>query len=97
MAYPDYLDPVEREIIDRIIKDVLAAGHTIWVEDGEEIALKRSTDYEAITAEIAATCETTLIIETPDGVGHIWLIHGNGCDVVSDWTSSAEPFLTETF
>lgn len=35
---------VEREIAQRVIKDVLAAGYTISVNDGEETTLKRSTD-----------------------------------------------------
>ena len=66
MAYPSHLDPVEREIIDRAIRDVLDSGHMISVHDGEEYPIRRSRDYAAITAEIAATCETTLVIESLD-------------------------------
>jgi hypothetical protein len=95
MPYPAHLDPVEREIIDRLIRDVLAAGHVIWVHDGDAVVLRRSSDHDEIASRIATSFETTLIIESAPDLAWIWLIHGNGCDVIGDWTPSAEPFLTE--
>ena len=45
---------------------------------------------------IAATCETTLVIESLDRhrVGWVWLIHGNGCDVVTDYTQSVDALMS---
>jgi hypothetical protein len=95
MPCPAHLDPDEREIIDRLIRDVLAAGYMIWVHDGDEVVLRRSASHDEITEHIATSHETTLILERPPTVAWIWLIHGNGGDVISDWTPSAEPFLRE--
>jgi hypothetical protein len=96
MAYPEhYLAPhldTERAIVDRLIRAALGRGWTISVFDGEEWSLKRSTDYEAITAEVCATDETTLNFRDPVApaqIGRVWLIHGNGADVISDCTANA--------
>lgn len=85
-SYTTHLDQTERRIIDAIIKEALAEGMTISVYDGDEWAVRKSTDYKQITAEIAATDETTLRIRSSDGkkIGDILLIHGNGEEVISD-------------
>lgn len=85
MAYPEYIDPIEQQIIDVIVKKALAAGHTISVYGEGELDLKQSNDYEEITSHIAACDLTELIIH---GVGKgLWvmLVHGNGCDVLVDY------------
>lgn len=92
-AYPHHISPVERQIIDAIICDALDMGYLVSVHDGEEWAIKASGDYSAITREIAATDETMLRIRRPGAgnhtvVGNVWLIHGNGCDVIADYTDS---------
>lgn len=97
MAYPaHYLKShlkTERDIVDRLIRAALDRGYLISVHDGEEYtAVKRSADYEAITAEVAATDETIFVIRTADHVrlGSVTLIHGNDADVISDYTDNAE-------
>jgi hypothetical protein len=89
MAYPDHIDTTERRIISRILKDALAAGYTVSVFDGEEWPVKSSTKLGEITAEIAATDETTLRFRK-DGasIGSLLLVHGNGCDVICDYTAT---------
>lgn len=85
-AYPDhFLNSTERKIVDKIITDALAAGYLISVFDGEAWALKPSSDYVVITADIAATDMTQLRFRK-DGkvIGSVLLIHGNGADVIAD-------------
>ena len=93
MAYASfYAEPHlddERAIVDRLIRKALELGYTVGVHDGEELALSRSSDYEAITSRVAMTDETHLIFRlggTLDQklVGKVYLVHGNGEDVVSD-------------
>jgi pimeloyl-CoA synthetase len=88
-AYPDHLDRNERKVIDRLIKDALAIGCTISVHDGEEFAIRSSDDYAAITAEVAATDETTLRVRDGDLHAAIFLVHGNlPSEVISDMTDT---------
>lgn len=97
MAYPDHYMAEhlteERAIVDRIIRDALRRGYLITVSDGEEVALRWCNNYESITAEVAATDMTTLTL-FPDShakaIGNIFLIHGNGGDVVGDYTDNPE-------
>ncbi|RWI06830.1 MAG: hypothetical protein EOQ89_03615 [Mesorhizobium sp.] len=90
MAFPEHANATEKRIITAILKRALAANYTVSVYDGEEWALKRSTDLEAITAECHATDETTLRMRDADGnvVGSIFLVHGNEEDVISDHTDN---------
>lgn len=92
MAFPTHIDPTERRIISKMVKDALAAGHSISVFDGEEWPIERATDYGKITAEIAATDETTLRFFTREGgaIGGVLLVHGNGAEVISDHTANPE-------
>jgi hypothetical protein len=102
MAYPHHIRDDEKKIVDKIIRKALDAGLYISVEDGVEWALRFSQDYDAITAEIAATDVTMLRIRSQveeEGVikrpilGDVILIHGNGEDVIHD--HSANEFMEE--
>lgn len=87
--YPEWVSPVERDIITQVLRKALAKGYTVSLCDGEEYPLIRSTDMKAITAEIAATDQTYLIFrEDGQQRGWIWLVHGNHEDVVSDYTDN---------
>lgn len=96
--YTKHLSDIERDVIDDLIREALAQGALISVYDGEEWALSRSTDYRRITSEIAATDETTIGIRLRDDamgwalrkVGTVFLVHGNGAEVVSDYTDVPE-------
>lgn len=94
--YPDWLTGIERDVIDDLIREALMQGARISVYDGEEWALSRSTDYRRITSEIAATDETTICLRKPDEtgalrrIGTVFLVHGNGAEVVSDYTDVPE-------
>ena len=84
----------ERAIVDRLIRGGLERGYLVSVNDGEEWALSKSSDYAAITAEVAATDVTILRFTDPaqadrtKGCGNVLLIHGNDLDVVSDHTDN---------
>lgn len=87
MAFPDYLEKTEASIIGRIIKTALARGYTVSVGDDVEWFIRRSTDFDKISSEVAATDFTYLSFfsaNREDHIGVIFLVHGNGSDVVSD-------------
>lgn len=98
--YPDYFltreDPTELAIVDALIRTGLSRGWAISIYDGEELSLRRSTSYSAITHEIAATDVTELRFWSPtpriDGrplrIGSVMLVHGNDGDVIADCTDN---------
>lgn len=81
----------ERAVVNRVIRAALSVGLNISVFDGEEWSLKASSDYAAITAEVAATDQTTLRFRDASKklLGSIYLVHGNGDEVISDHTDNA--------
>lgn len=98
MAYPEWVSATERRIITRIIRKALKVGYSVSVYDGQAWALSKSTDFEAITAEVHATDLTQLRFRLSGGaiVGSVILIHGNDEDVVHDMTDNeAMAFLTD--
>ncbi|RUU76134.1 hypothetical protein [Mesorhizobium sp. M7A.F.Ca.MR.362.00.0.0] len=87
MAFPSYMRPAEVKIVGRLIKKALGLDYVVSVYDGEEYGIVRSNNYEAITAEIAATDSTELVFRRRDDktkIGSVLLIHGNDEDVISD-------------
>ena len=94
---------IERQIARKTAKDLIAAGYSVAVFDGEEIALEASTDVRAIMAAMFSTDEDYLFAMTPseDGkmkrAGWVRFIYGNtGFDVINDYTTNLETALTET-
>ncbi len=81
----------ERAIVNRMIRAALAANLTVSVFDGEEWGLRASSNYAAITAEVAVTDQTTLRFRDASKklLGSIYLVHGNGDEVISDHTDNA--------
>ena len=93
--FPDHANKTEAKIINKIITSALKNGYSISVFDGEDYSLLRSTTRKEIKAECFATDETTLVfhvISEPfvTKVGWVWLIHGNGCDVIADYSDNPE-------
>lgn len=98
MALPASITYPERQIVATIVTEALAHGLRVSVYDGEEWTLKGSTDFEAITAAIGTTDTTTLKFRDPrfhdqhghaEPVGSVFLVHGNGSEVIADYTDSA--------
>lgn len=87
----------ERQIIAALLDDAAAAGLLVSVYDGEWWAVKPTHDQTAIRLHVGATCETTLRFRNPAKlderaqagvVGSVYLVHGNGCDVISDYSDN---------
>lgn len=87
MSFPDYMNKTEQRIVGKLIRAALDKGFKVSVYDGEEWPLKMSTDYEAITKEVAATDATWLRFRHPDNtkIGSVFLVHGNEDDVIVDY------------
>lgn len=92
MAFPQHMRPIEARIVGTLIHRALGQGYVVSVFDGEEWPVKRSSNYDKITAEIAATDETQIIFRLTDGgtkVGWLLLVHGNDED--SHFRSLGQP------
>lgn len=86
-------EDIERRIIGRLLDATLAAGYCVDVNDGEETTLRRSTSKPDILSAMFTTEADTLLIRRVSNttyVGAIWLIYGNGEDVISDITVNKE-------
>ena len=87
---------LEKRIVREIAKAALEKGWTASVYDGEEWALRISSDLSAIMAAIYSTDEDQLILRDADGkrMGWIRLVYGNdGWDVINDYSTALEEFL----
>lgn len=95
--YPEWIRPTERDIIDRVVRKVLSDGFLVSVFDGQAHAIRRSSDYEAITSNIAQTDVTSLNVFDHERtlVGSMIFIHGNDEDVIHDHTD--KPYFEELF
>lgn len=88
--FPAHMRLDEQKIVRRLILRALDKGWVVSVFDGEEWPVKKSNDFEKITAEIAATDETQLRFRNADGETRGWmlLVHGNGDEVIADYTDN---------
>lgn len=89
------MEKSERLIIERVIKDAIAAGYTLSVFDGEETTVRKSVDFQTVIDAMASTDEDVLTLHGPLGMsGSISLVYGNEPGVViSNYHESLEPFL----
>jgi len=86
----------EKRSATALVSAALAMGYSMSVYDGEEWALRRSTDQRAILAELGATDVDWLHFHKPDGTqaGAAMLVYGNGPgELVADYTANP---LTES-
>lgn len=81
------MSPVERDIVERLVKRLLDAGHELGVNDGEETTVKRSHDPQVIINALATTDYDRLIVYD---FGSILLVWGNEEDLISDHTDDPE-------
>jgi hypothetical protein len=91
---------VENQIVERLVTDILAAGLTISVYDGEEYPLRHSTDMRAIMDALASTDMDELVLYYPKNeqglrmrAGWVSLVWGNDTAVISDYTTNIEAIL----
>ena len=80
----------EARIARKIVKDALANGWTVSVNDGEEWTVKNSTDSRTILDAMCSTDSDVLRLRDAAGeaIGNIWLVWGNDEDVISDHSDS---------
>lgn len=92
---------IERRIARRCIADLLDAGYTITINDGEE-DVYTGTDRKAALAAMFTTDEDYIVAKKSVGKDHFrisWVrfIYGNsGWDVINDYTTNLEEVLTKT-
>lgn len=91
--WPDHLDPVEARICNRLITAIFARDYLIQVREGEmhEVMCPPTTNRADIQAMVAATGITLIdliqvVKQKPTRVGVFALIHGNGEDVISEFS-----------
>lgn len=91
---------LEDKVIDSTINELLGHGFALSVNDGEETTLLASQDKQAIKAAMQTTDEDYLLVHRTaahKSFGWVRFIYGNdGWDVISDYTTNLEQFLTAT-
>ena len=90
---------LERRIARRCILDLIEAGYTVSVYDGEEVTVKCSTKATEILKAMMTTDEDYLFAMDDKGVRRGWVrfIYGNdGADVINDYTTNLDPALKRT-
>ena len=84
---------MELAIVRKLVNALLLEGFTISVDGGgEDFDLSRSTDVEAIMDATFAVDGATLFMHTlpKTPIGWVSLVHGNGCEIISDWTTNLD-------
>lgn len=88
----------ERAIISAVLDAALSRGLRVSVCDGEEWQLTGSDSLPAISSCVGLTDATTLRFRDPSrfdargkpaAVGSVFLVHGNGRDVMADWSDNS--------
>lgn len=76
---PENTTTADRLVLQCLITEVLALGHKISVYEGEDYAVKRSTDFLEIVKGCASTGEDWLVIRDQDDkkLGTFHLIYDN--------------------
>jgi hypothetical protein len=89
---------IENKIARRLIRNLLAQGFKLGVNDGEDDVQMPSRDSGVIWAAMRTTEEDYLIVWTPEGSFRGWvrLIYDNGVDLISDYTTNLEGELAAT-
>lgn len=90
---------MEAAIVRNAVHELLDHGFTLSVDNGgDDYEIDRSTDAEAIIAELGHTDEDRLLARTGDVIkGWVHFVYGNdGYDVICDMTVSLEPYLPDT-
>lgn len=85
------IQDMEMAIANKIVADALTRNYTVSVYDGEEWALKRSSDHQEIIKSLNSTGHDQLKFRNSYGeyIGVVALIWGNcGWDLISDYTVS---------
>ncbi len=84
-------DPIEQQIVLAIVEDAIKAGFALRFdyEEGQFGPDKPSTDVAEVL-KCAAACEreTLLLYKQGRCKGAIFLVYGNGCDILCDYSDT---------
>lgn len=89
------MDKIEARIARRLVKEIFAAGYVIRVWEGEEWAGPRRDKVSDVMKDLGSTDSDWICVYwnepgIPVRAGKILLIWGNGADLISDYSDSAE-------
>lgn len=91
---------VEMAIVRKLVTDLIAAGYTVTVDDGDDEPVKDSADVEAIMDAAFAVDECLLLVYKTASLkafASVTLIFGNsGWDVISDHTTNLRAVMKPT-
>lgn len=81
---------IEIAIVRRVVKDALAAGYALDVDDGgDELAAKGVTTEKAAMDALLNTDEDRLWFTSADKRGWVRFVYGNdGWDVINDYSDN---------
>lgn len=85
----------EKTVARRVVRDLLAAGYSLSVHDGEETTVKKSTEFKKIVDALMTTDEDYLYAHK-DGckTSFVRFVYGNDSwEVICDYGVSLEPHL----
>lgn len=92
MTYGNFVVAAEAQVAEKLVKDALAAGYSISVHEGEDWAIRSSTDKDAIMRSMCSTGEDRLYFHGSNGksVGWVWFIWNNGSveEVFTDYVAN---------
>lgn len=92
-CFASYTTQGERSIAIKLVREILATGGTISVNDGEEWTVKKSKSVQQVLDALASTGEDVIRWRDVNGetVGSFYLIWGNeedGSCLISDHTDN---------
>jgi hypothetical protein len=85
----------ERRIARRLVRDALAAGYTISVDNGEGEEGPFKTETKTLDAMFATDEEHLFFFDAAGSkIGWVFFVYGNdGWDVISDYTTNLESLM----
>ena len=80
--YPEYCNIYDRMFCHTLIREILDAGYSVTVNDGEDDCLVESKDFAEILEAMSQTGEDVIIPcdSAGEGVGWFYLIYCNGSE-----------------
>lgn len=86
---------IETKIAKKAISELIKAGYTLGVHDGEELVLRNCTDQKALIKAMQSVDEEHLMVYKDNKrVGYVFFVYGNsGWDVIADYTTNLDPTM----
>ena len=97
LAPIEHASEIERRIVGRLVTDLLAAGYTMGVNDGEEDVISPTCNEAEIIFKALASTDTDCLLVRKPGTklkSFVLLVWGNDVDVISDYGTSLEDVLS---